>query len=65
MTMQSFRFWGPPPPTKAQWDESIAEYDRYAAHGLEPNDIGDLMGVTRGTACALRRMSLERQGVAQ
>jgi hypothetical protein len=46
-------------PTQAQWHEAIAAYELHAAKGLTPNQVADEMGVTRATACVLKRLSVE------
>lgn len=58
MKLGFFRFYGTNP-TQAQWHQAIAEYEQHESRGLSPNEIGDQMGVTRGTACVLRRLSRE------
>jgi hypothetical protein len=60
VNLHNFFIHGPPPPSAQQVAAAIDEYERWAAGGLEPNDIARRMGVTGGTVCVLRRMSLER-----
>jgi hypothetical protein len=53
------------PPSQAQFDRAMDDYERVAALlGDDPNAIADHMGWTRGTGCVLKRMAAERRGVA-
>lgn len=47
-------------PTKAQINEAVDAFDRFAAKGLVLDDIAEELGVTRGSICVIRRWSLER-----
>jgi hypothetical protein len=60
MSAHVFKIWGPPPPSLAQIHAAIDEYERHAAHGFSVNEIARRMEVTRGTACVVRRWSIER-----
>lgn len=58
MKLHFFRFEGRNP-TQAEWAYYLNEYARLEAAGLEPNAIGDALGISRGSACRLRLLSRE------
>jgi hypothetical protein len=60
MSAHVFRVWGLPPISKAQIDAACDAYEREAEHGFAVNDIADRLQWTRGTACVVRRWSIER-----
>lgn len=55
-----FKFYGPPPPSPAQINAMIDEYEQHAALGCSVNEIARRMEITGGTACVVRRWSGER-----
>jgi hypothetical protein len=60
MSARFFHVWLSPQPSPAQINKAIDEYERQAAHGFSVNEIARRMQVTPGTACVIRRWSLER-----
>ena len=49
-----------PAPSKREINAACDLYEHWAARGLSPNTIADLVGWTRGTCCVVRRWSIER-----
>jgi hypothetical protein len=60
MSAHVFRVWSLPAYSKTQINAACDAYERWAALGLSVNDIARRMEITPGSACVVRRWSLER-----